>query len=137
MLRFSHGDKQNSTGYINDYNNLPAAVDIIQDGRYAIFGDVAVNATVEVSNISSGKLTATLPYILGTGPTAVTPGINSSSVPLDEGMHVQAGCLVALSGRTAPPIFHYLPHLHFEVHKVVPGLQVFSRFGARTAGCLH
>jgi len=54
-------------------------------------------------------------------------------LPLDEGTHVQAGCLVALSGKTAPPIFHYLPHLHFEVHKVVPGLQVFSRFGARTA----
>jgi len=54
-------------------------------------------------------------------------------LPLDEGTHVQAGCLVALSGRTAPPIFHYLPHLHFEVHKVVPGFQVFNRFGARTA----
>jgi murein DD-endopeptidase MepM/ murein hydrolase activator NlpD len=54
-------------------------------------------------------------------------------LPLDEGTHVQAGCLITLSGRAAPPIFHYLPHLHFEVHQVVPGLQVFSRFGARTA----
>src|SRR5271169_6476407 len=41
-------------------------------------------------------------------------------LPLDEGTHVQAGCLIALSGKAAPPIFHYLPHLHFEVHKVVP-----------------
>ena len=62
------------------------------------------------------------------------PGCSATVyLPLDEGTHVQAGCLVALSGRTAPPIFHYLPHLHFEVHKVVPGFQVFSRFGARTA----
>ena len=54
-------------------------------------------------------------------------------LPLDEGTHVQAGCLVALSGKAAPPIFHYSPHLHLEVAKVVPGGQVFSRFGARTA----
>jgi hypothetical protein len=75
----SNGDEQNSTGYIRDYNNLPAAVDITQDGRYAIFGDVSVSAMVEVSNISSGKLTATLPYVLGIGPTALTPGVDSSS----------------------------------------------------------
>lgn len=54
-------------------------------------------------------------------------------LPLDQGTQVQAGCLIGLSGNAAPPIFHYLPHLHFEVHKVVPGGLVFSRFGARTA----
>ena len=41
-------------------------------------------------------------------------------LPLDEGTHVQAGCLVALSGKAAPPIYHYLPHLHLEVDTVVP-----------------
>ncbi len=62
------------------------------------------------------------------------PGCSATVyLPLDEGTPVQAGCLVALSGKAAPPIFHYLPHLHFEVHKVVPGPLVFSRFGARTA----
>lgn len=54
-------------------------------------------------------------------------------LPLDEGAHVQAGCLVALSGKTAPPVYHFLPHLHFEVHRVVPSFMVFTRFGARTA----
>ena len=54
-------------------------------------------------------------------------------LPLDEGTPVQAGCLIALSGKAAPPIYHFLPHLHFEVHKVVPATQVFSRFGARAA----
>jgi murein DD-endopeptidase MepM/ murein hydrolase activator NlpD len=54
-------------------------------------------------------------------------------LPLDEGTHVQGGCLIGLSGKAAPPIYHYLPHLHFEVHKVVPGGQVLSRFGTRTA----
>jgi hypothetical protein len=54
-------------------------------------------------------------------------------LPLAEGAHVQAGCLAGLSGKAAPPIFHYLPHLHFEVHRVVPSLVVFPRFGARSA----
>lgn len=54
-------------------------------------------------------------------------------LPLGEGTHVQAGCLVALSGNAAPPIYHFLPHLHFEVQKVVPGFLVSSRFGARSA----
>ena len=58
-------------------------------------------------------------------------------LPLDEGAHVQAGCLVALSGKAAPPIYHFLPHLHFEVHDVVPSFLVFSRFGARVGRCLH
>ncbi len=62
------------------------------------------------------------------------PGCSASvMLPLDEGTHVQAGCLVALSGKTAPPVFHFLPHLHFEVHQVVPSFMVFTRFGARAA----
>jgi 6-phosphogluconolactonase (cycloisomerase 2 family) len=120
----SNGDEQNSTGYTNDYNNLPAAVDITQDGRYAIFGDVAINAMVEVSDISSGKLTATVPYILGTGPTAVTPGINSSSVRLspDESLlfvgNNQSGTISAaffdpVSGKVSPGcISHTLKGLY-------------------------
>lgn len=54
-------------------------------------------------------------------------------LPLDEATQVQAGCLVALSGKAAPPIYHYSPHLHFEVHKVVPAPLVLARFGARAA----
>ena len=52
-------------------------------------------------------------------------------LPLEEGAPVQAGCLVALSGKAAPPIYHFLPHLHFEVHQVVPSFLVLTRFGAR------
>jgi len=62
------------------------------------------------------------------------PGCSGTvMLPLDEGVHVQAGCLVALSGKSAPPIYHFLPHLHFEVHRVVPSFLVLSRFGARGA----
>lgn len=60
----SHGDLQNATGYTVDC--FPTGVDISQDGRYAIFGDVSVVTTVEVSDISSGKLTKSVLYNLGT-----------------------------------------------------------------------
>ena len=59
----SNGDAQNSTGSVNDH--FPNGVDITADGHYAIFGDASTVTTVEVSDISSGKLTATVPYTLG------------------------------------------------------------------------
>lgn len=83
----SNGDKQESTGYTLDANNLPAGIDITQDGRYAIFGDGAIRTVVEVSDISSGRLTATRVYNLGsgstsTGPRAMLPGVGSTNVRL-------------------------------------------------------
>jgi 6-phosphogluconolactonase (cycloisomerase 2 family) len=69
----SNGDLQDATGYATDgYAN---GVDITQDGRYAIFGDMSVNTTVEVSAIHSGKLTKTVLYVLG-------PAGNSNNVLL-------------------------------------------------------
>ncbi len=59
----SNGDLQNATGYATD--RFPTAVDISPDGRFAIFGDMAPNTTIEVSEISSGKLTKTVLYNLG------------------------------------------------------------------------
>jgi len=57
------------------------------------------------------------------------PGCPASvSLPLPEAAPVRAGCLVALSGKTAP--FPLQPHLHFEVHKVVLKSTVSSQFGA-------
>jgi len=59
----SNGDKQNSTGYKGA--NYPGGIDITQDGHYAIFGDVSTSTVVEVSDISSGKLSKTTAYHLG------------------------------------------------------------------------
>jgi 6-phosphogluconolactonase (cycloisomerase 2 family) len=73
-MPFSNGDKQNSTGFIKG-GDAPGGVDITRDGHYAIFGDVSVTTTIEVSDISSGKLTETIVYHLGSSP-------NSSSVLL-------------------------------------------------------
>ena len=59
----SNGDLQDASGYAVD--TYPTGVDITQDGHYAIFGDQATYTTVEVSDISSGKLTKTVLYSVG------------------------------------------------------------------------
>jgi len=70
----SNGDKQNSTGSRGG-NTYPSGVDITRDGHYAIFGDTSPFTVVEVSDISSGKLTPTVVYRLG-------KQINSSNILL-------------------------------------------------------
>jgi len=58
----SNNDLQLSTGFVKD-GELPDGVDITRDGHYAIFGDATAGLTeVEVSDISSGKLAATVRY---------------------------------------------------------------------------
>lgn len=60
----SNGDEQNSTGSRRG-NTYPSGIDITQDGHYAVFGDTSPFTIVEVSDISSGKLTPTVVYGLG------------------------------------------------------------------------
>jgi WD40 repeat protein len=62
-LPVSHGDAQYSSGSRDDL--APGAVDITSDGHYAIFGGGSTASAVEVSDISSGKLTTTKVYHLG------------------------------------------------------------------------
>jgi 6-phosphogluconolactonase (cycloisomerase 2 family) len=69
-----NGDLQNSTGSRGG-NTYPSGVDITSDGHFAIFGDVSTSTVVEVSDISSGKLTPTVVYRLG-------KGISSSNIML-------------------------------------------------------
>jgi 6-phosphogluconolactonase (cycloisomerase 2 family) len=58
----SNNDLQFSTGYLKD-GEFPDGVDITKDGRYAIFGDASGGfSEVEVSDISSGQLAATVKY---------------------------------------------------------------------------
>jgi hypothetical protein len=73
----SNGDEQNSAGFGSD--EFPDGVDITQDGHYAIFGDASSSGNVEVSDISSGKLTQTILYSTSTG---ITAGFNSNNVRL-------------------------------------------------------
>ncbi len=60
----SNGDLQNASGFSTD--RFPIGVDITSDGHYAIFGDESTTTTVEVSNLSSGKLSKTVLYNMKT-----------------------------------------------------------------------
>ena len=60
-LPVSNGDLQLSTGNTQD-GSFVSGVDITADGHFAIFGGTNVPPLVEVSNISSGKLTPTTVY---------------------------------------------------------------------------
>ena len=70
----SNGDKQMSSGSAGGAT-YPNGIDITQDGHFAIFGDTSTNDVVEVSDISSGRLTATTVY-------QTHSGISSSNVLL-------------------------------------------------------
>jgi hypothetical protein len=83
-LPVSNGDEQNSTGFTRNNTNFPEAVDITSDGHYAIFGDSSVSIVVEVSDISSGHLTPTVPYTLNVSTHA--PPISPTVPPILRGV---------------------------------------------------
>jgi Lactonase, 7-bladed beta-propeller len=59
----SNGDEQYSTATRTSRDaTYPNSIDITSDGRYAIFGDTSTAAVVEVSDVSSGRLTPTVVY---------------------------------------------------------------------------
>jgi len=72
----SNGDIQNSTAAVtSQFATYPTSVEITKDGHYALFGDTSTSTVVEVSDISSGRLTRTVLYNLGSG-------INSGNILL-------------------------------------------------------
>ncbi len=94
----SNGDEQNSTA--SKGANWPSGIDITQDGHFAIFGDVSTSTIVEVSDISSGKLTPTVVYHLGSKLSAATVRLSP-----DESLlyiaSTQSGIITAASFDTA------------------------------------
>lgn len=83
----SNNDLQNSTGYTASNPccwfagpSMPSGVDITQDGRFAVFGDISATATVEVSNLTSGKLATTVIY--DAGPTGQGAVVDAGNVRL-------------------------------------------------------
>jgi hypothetical protein len=72
----SNGDLQNSSGALSaNFATYPTSVEITHNGHFALFGDTSTSNVVEVSDISSGKLTKTVAYNLG-------HAINSSNILL-------------------------------------------------------
>ena len=100
----SNGDLQDATGHITD--RFPTGVDITQDGHYAIFGDQSTNTTVEVSDISSGKLTRTVLYNLGkagnSNNVALSPDETLLYISNTSTGQVTAAFFDASSGKVSP-----------------------------------
>jgi Lactonase, 7-bladed beta-propeller len=71
-----NGDEKYSTAALTSQDaTYPNSIDITSDGRFAIFGDTSSSMVVEVSDISSGKLSPTRVY-------TSTASISSSNVIL-------------------------------------------------------
>lgn len=79
-IPISNNDEQNSSGFASAY--FPDGVDITQDGHFAIFADASVPTFVEVSDLSSGKLTPTVPYLVSQTTNVIGAGVNSATVRL-------------------------------------------------------
>jgi hypothetical protein len=59
----SNGDEQYSTATLTSQDaTYPNSVDITSDGHFAIFGDTSTSQVIEVSDISSAKLTKPVVY---------------------------------------------------------------------------
>jgi 6-phosphogluconolactonase (cycloisomerase 2 family) len=72
----SNGDKQYSTATLSSMDaTYPNSIDITRDGHFAIFGDTSTSQVVEVSDLSSGKLTPTVTY-------RSTSSVSSSNIML-------------------------------------------------------
>jgi len=100
----SNGDQQYSTGSNDDH--LPNGVTITRGGRYAIFGDASTRSTVEVSDISSGKLTPTAAYDLGatwnSGNVRLSPDEKVLFVSNDSSGQVTAAFFDDTTGEVQP-----------------------------------
>jgi len=101
----SNGDKQNSTASAGGYT-YPNGIDITQDGHFAIFGDTSSYDVVEVSDISSGKLTPTTVYHLLTGISSsdimLSPDETILYIVNTQGAIVTAAFFNASTGQITP-----------------------------------
>ena len=105
----SNNDQRNSTAFSSNSGpngNMPSSVDITQDGHFAIFGDISASTVVEVSNISSGKLTATTGYTLGAGVNSgyarLSPDQTMLFIANSEGGTVTAAFFNKTTGKVSP-----------------------------------
>lgn len=104
VLPVPNDDAQFSTGAADGH--LPNGVDITVDGHYAIFADASTVTTLEVSDISSGKLTSTVAYDLGTawnsGNLKLSPNETLLYVTNNSGGRVTTAFFDRKTGKISP-----------------------------------
>lgn len=110
----THGDAQLSTGAAEDH--FPNGIDITKDGKFALFGDASTVSTIEVSDLSGGKLAPTTAYDLGqnwnSGNVRLSPDESMLYVTNDSGGSVTAAFFdkttgIVSSGCASPSLTGY------------------------------
>jgi 6-phosphogluconolactonase (cycloisomerase 2 family) len=145
----SNGDEQNTVGYLKSQGaSYPNGIDITKDGHFAIFGDTATSTSIEVSDISSGQLTKTTLYNLGST-------INSSNLMLSpdetllyisntQGDRITAAFFDASTGKLSAGCtsgklksygtsWSYVASLGFETTTGTGGVLYVAEFGAASS----
>jgi hypothetical protein len=142
----SNGDEQNSTGFTKlGSSTYPNGIDITHDGRYAVFGDSSNSTVVEVSDISSGKLTPTVVYPLGTTLSSsnimLSPDETLVYISNTQGDKISAAFFDMASGKVSPGCasgtlrgyvkdWSYLAGLATETNTGTGGVVYVAEFGA-------
>jgi 6-phosphogluconolactonase (cycloisomerase 2 family) len=142
----SNGDEQNSTGFTKlGSSTYPNGIDITQDGHYAVFGDSSNSTVVEVSDISSGKLSATVVYSLGTTLSSsnimLSPDETLVYISNTQGDRISAALFDKASGKVSPGCasgtlrgyvknWSYLAGLATETNTGTGGVVYVAEFGA-------
>lgn len=139
----SNNDQQNASGYRGA--NDPGGIDITKDGHYAIFGDVSTSSVVEVSDMSSGKLSKTVVYHLGpelsSSTLLLSPDESLLYVANTQGGTVQAAFFDKATGKiskgcTSPVLkgfgsaWAYLGTLVTQTNSGTGGLVYVGEYGA-------
>jgi hypothetical protein len=100
----SNGDARFDQGRNTDC--VPDAVDITRDGRFAVFGCSSAGTAVEISDISSGKLTAPVAYNLGvgwnSGSVRLSPDERLLYISNNSGGRVTAAFFDKVTGKVRP-----------------------------------
>jgi 6-phosphogluconolactonase (cycloisomerase 2 family) len=100
----ANNDAENSSSSSSDHR--PNGVVISADGHYAIFGDASTIATIEVSDISSGKLKPTIAYNVGQGWNSsnvqLSPDNSVIFVTSSSGGEITAAFFDKVTGRVSP-----------------------------------
>lgn len=101
----SNGDEQYSTGSKGG-STYPSGIDITSDGHFAIFGDISTSTVIEVSDISSGRLTKTVVYRLGkaisSGNVLLSPDETLLYISNTQGGRVSAAYFDTTTGKLSP-----------------------------------
>ena len=157
-MPISNGDRQYSTGYTGSTScgrcgsgSLPSGVDLTDDGKFAIFGDISHTTIVEVSSLTTGKLSQTAVYEVGdavdAGAIRLSPDASLLYIANSEAGSVTAAFFdkttgVATRGCISPTLigFNALPWLGSVVTRDTTGtgnLLYVDEFGRDTVEPNH